>query len=289
MSDHSEFKQELKEFIKLHKNDKIYNDAIDPNIYNKILDRITNNKRTNVRAITSVNKLCQYYLAAKMIGKGFLDNDIEDYVGELASNYLYEFKQMFSEVERETPEYRILKHAKVTFENEQFYIDYKGNKYEAKYDSDMVTYDLLPANVRLSLNASCWGSCCHRCDAPIGSITLSVPWDIHATVKYNKNTNDFLIENVRFYSTYELYGLSLVARYTGLGHNSAWINEFNFGTNKDTTYRNVEWEEGHDSVTRGKVYIFHHSNNIASIQGDWDGYYNNISFDKFKTLLERTI
>ena len=35
--------------------------------------------------------------------------------------------------------------------------------------------------------------------------------------------------------------------------------------------------------------IFHYSNNIASIHGDCDGYFNNLSFDKFKTLLEKTI
>ena len=286
------FYHELQEFINNHENDKIHNSAVKQDIYNKILDRKVNNKRTNVKAITNVTKLCQYYLAAIIVGDWGLQRNIEEIIYE-AGNYInasgYEwskkFKAIFSEVEFELPERRVLKAPKVEYIDDKFYI-YDGNdKFEAEYDST-VTYNLLPIGINIRLNGNCWGSCEYTREATAGSIVTSMPWNITAKVTYDKVNNKYLLSDVVFYSTYDLQGLELVARYTGL-HNSAWVTSYTFGYGSSECVANTEWQEHHEEVKRGKVYIFKGSHSIASITGDWDGNYNNLSFDKFKKLLEQ--
>lgn len=280
-----EFVKELKEFIENNKNNKITNSVVDRKLYDKIYERFVAGKRTNVKAITSVYKLCQYYLIACMISDKKLQFDIKDLVGSIV-NYIgiAIFEDMFSEVEVETPDIKQPKNLRVIFENQKFYVSDGNNKYEAAVnDSSEVDYYLLPCAV--NYNSNCWKDIEHKCSAAPGSIKVSVPWNIKATITFHKDTNKYLLEDIRFYADYNIKGLTLVARYSGL-RRSAWVDEVSLDSYiESTTVENKEWEGS--SIARGRAYICKNKQSITSIKSDWDGYYHTLTFDQLRELLEK--
>lgn len=289
--DKNEFALNLKQFIDDNKDRKFHNSNVNPDAYVKILEKYINKKGTNVRAITSVPKLCQYYLVACMLNDYWgLQHDIENFIEDtLGYTYREDFKTMFDEVEIEMPDYRIIKDPKILYEDNKFYIYDKGIRHDAELYGDMVTYALCP---KVHLSPDCWRDFQRTWVGPLGSVSVSVPWIIKGAVIFDKNACKYKVKEVEFCADYNLSGKSIVARYTGMGR-SAWIavSEFRswdaFGEISYKLSPHKNWVQEHDDVIRGNVYIFSGEHAVAKIKGDFDGYYNNLSFDKLKDLLEQ--
>lgn len=282
MANKDDFFNQLVEFINKHKNDKIYNTAVKKDIYNKLYDRKLNGKRTNVKAITSIEKICQYYLVSLMINDWSLKTNIEDYIEEETSwQYKKLFSSMFSEVEFELPDRRVIKNPRIEYNGDKFFI-YDGlDKFEAICEEDVVKYKLMN---NIFLNSNCWKEFENTKIAPIGTISSKLGWKITGTVILDKVTGDYKVSDITFLLNADLSGLSIVARYSGL-HRSAWVSISDIGySNKGKTIENCEWD-GSD-IKRGRIYLCKGHNVITSVAGDWDGFYNNISFEKLKNLIE---
>lgn len=282
MANKEDFFIKLVEFIDKHKNDKIYNTAVKQDIYNKLYDRKLNDKRTNVKAITNIEKICQYYLAGLMIGDRSLTHDIESYIYD-GTDYKYKemFVNIFSEVEFELPDRRVIKNPRIEYNGDKFFIYDGVDKFEAICEEDVVTYKLIN---KIFLNGNCWKEFENTKKAPVGTISSKLGWIITGTVTLDKTTGDYKVSGITFVLNADLSGLSIVARYSGL-HNSAWVSVSTIGySDAGETIENCKWD-GSD-IRRGRIYLCKGHNAIASIAGDWDGFYNNISFEKLKNLIE---
>ena len=282
MANKEDFFDQLKAFIDKHKNDKIHNTAVKQDIYDKLFDRKLNNKRTNIKAITSIEKICQYYLAGLMIGDRSLTYNIESYIFD-GTNYEYKkmFINIFSEVEFELPDRRVIKNPRIEYNGDKFLIYDGADQFEAICDEDVVTYKLMN---KPFLDGNCWEEFENIRKAPIGTISSNLGWKITGTVILDKVTGDYKVSDITFLLNSDLSGLSIVARYSGL-HRSAWVSISDIGySNKGKTIANYEWD-GSD-IKRGRIYLCKGHNVITSVTGDWDGYYNNISFEKLKALIE---
>lgn len=284
MANKEEFFEQLKAFISKHKNDKIRNSAVKQNLYNNLLDRKLNNKKTNIKGITNVEKLCQYYLISLMIGNQTLTYDIESYIYDgINWNYKDAFINMFSEVEFELPDRRVINNPRIEYNGDKFFI-YDGNdQFEAICEEDIVTYKLMATP---SLNPNCWKEFENTKKATIGTISSSLGWEVNGTVTLDKATGNYKVSDIIFLLNANLRGFSIVARYSGL-HNTAWISvstTIGYDYMKEELIENRKWDGS--EIKRGRIYLCKGHNAIASVAGDWDGSYNNISFEKLKTLIE---
>lgn len=274
---------ELKQFIDANKGKYITNDDIDIKYYDKILQRLYENKQTNVKSITNVYKLIQYYLAAKMLRDNTTKRLINDYVYDnLGYEYSRDFEQLFVNVEIEFPDYKILDGSKVSVVGNS--LVYKDNDKEITIIDTEIKHNLI--NSHLNLDSNAWKNVENSIIAPIGSIQISVPWKFKGKIKLNKNTGEYCVAEGSLYANYPISGKNLICRYSGL-NNSAWINIYSFDSDTIENIQNRDWNG--DEIRRGNIYIAQGYNILASIKGDWDGYYNNISFDKLKELLERLV
>lgn len=278
---------ELKEFIVKNKDKKTSNEAVDKRIYDKVLDRQKENKRTNVKAITSTYKLFHYYLAGRMLNSHQLCRSIFDYIYDLTSySTARDFENMFSEVEIEFPDYRIVDSSKVAVVDSLLIYKDGDKNIEITLDNDIVLHKLLKHEPHLDPNA--WKNFECEMKAPIGSISINVPWIFEGTIKYDKNTGEYKASNVTLVASYPTQGKNLICRYSGL-HRSAWINvvsiDSSYSSGRSEVFQNCDWDG--DNINKGTIYIGTGHNTIASIKGDFDGYYNNISFDKLRDLLNK--
>lgn len=290
--DNVELVQELKAWYDANKNHRYQNTDVKQKYYDKILDRYQNNKRTNVKSITSVDKIVQYYIASLMIDDFKLSRDIERYVWDIAHIGIEaSMSDMFADITYETPEVKRIKYSKLIIEQNKIYMINNDTKIELICEEDTAKYYLLP-NIQLDCN--CWRNFENMHKAPIGSpgVSISVPWKINGKVILDKVENKYKISDIRCLADYSLAGYLLVARYTGL-RNSAWVCaapiESIYSSTQGTLYANKEWEEEHTPITRGNVYIFRHNQEVAHVRGEWDGNYNNMSFEKLAELLEKIV
>ena len=283
----ADFVNELKEFIAKNKDKKTSNEAVDKRIYDKILERRKENKRTNVKAITSTHKLFHYYLAGRMLDCHQLCRSIFDYIYDLTSySTARDFENMFSEVEIEFPDYRIVDNSKVVVVDSVLIYKDGNQRIEITLDNDVVLHKLLRRKPNLDPNA--WKDFECEMKAPIGSISINVPWIFEGTIKYDKNTGEYTASNVALVAAYPTQGKNLICRYSGLNR-SAWVSvasiDSSYSSSHREVFQNCEWDG--DNINKGTIYIGNGHNTIASIKGDFDGYYNNISFDKLRDLLNK--
>jgi hypothetical protein len=292
--DNVELVQELKSWYETNKNHRYQNTDVKQQYYDKILDRYQNNKRTNVKSITSVDKIVQYYIASLMIKDFKLSRDIEKYVWDIADIRIEgSMSNMFVDITYETPEVKSINNPKLIIEQNKIYMINDNNKIELICEEGIAEYYLLP---NLKLNCNCWRDFENMRKAPIGSpgVSISVPWKIRGDVVLDKTNNKYKISKITCIADYSLSysNYNLVARYTGL-HNSAWVYkapiESDYCLKQGTLYTNKEWEERHTPVTRGNVYIFRGNQEVAHVRGEWDGNYNNMSFEKLADLLEKIV
>ena len=286
MADTNEYVNKLKEFIDTNKDKKLHNSDVDILCYGTILDRRTEERATNVRAIRNVDKLVQYYLASRMLNCRNLVAEIERIISDtLGWAYLNKFIDMFSEVEIEFPAYKILNNPKVEIRgNRLVYIDKSNNEHPVVYDS-VAEYKLLRKKPHLDIDA--WKDFEYTMKAPIGSINISVPWLYEGDIKFDKFTGEYIALNVCFVADYPVNGKKLICRYSGLQHTS-WVSASPLeGDKYSTTVRNSE-SEFSNSITTGYVYIGEGNRILASVRCDFDGY-NNITFDQLLTLLEKSV
>jgi len=287
--DENNFTEELHQWCQANKNNKLHNEDVEQKYYDKILDRKTNNKGTNVKSIKSVHKLVQYYIAAKMLGCNNLQHQIASYVHELIGAYYFE--DIFEEVTFETPEIKSIKNPKLVYDQGVIYmIDENRTIIELICEDDTVLYRA--TQYKISVDSNCWKNFEYSRKAPLGmpGVNISVLWIVCAgNVFLDKVTNQYKIKDVKLAADYKIDGYDLVARYSGL-HNSAWVCTEPFSNySRGEHFLNAEWNKDHDPVTRGNIYIFRGSSEVAHVKGDWDGYYNNLSFEKLIELLEKTV
>lgn len=287
------FTEELKNFIEENKGKKFQNSDVDPALYQKLVDRRNAGSKTNVKAVKDVYKLYQYYLISQMLGSYRIQTDCEHVISDTLSYKAWmDFRDMFSEIEKEMPDYRVLKNPSIVFEDGKYYVmDRDGQEYEAIPQESEVTYMLLPD--KPELNPNCWKKFEYKKKAAPGSIDSIYPWKIWGKVTFDKNLNEYHISDIAFILdlsaiTNNVNYLCFVARYTGL-HNSAWITEASIDGGYGAV-ANSEWtKKHHQTITRGYIYLYKAGYNyelLSKIRGDWDGFYNNISFEKLKKLLE---
>ena len=213
--DSDQFIKELKDFIDSNVGHKFNNSDVDKRFYDKIYERKQFNKRTNVKAIKNVKKLVQYQIASQMLN--YCCNDIIDYIYELTDfTYREDFKNMFSNIEYETPELRKINNPKINYINGEFFMDYNNDKVKLTYDSNTVVYSLIPLFTYIDVNQNCWDFINYKCEAPLDSILISVPWEINGNVIYKKDSDTYNLSNVSFIATYDLSNISILGRYSGL-------------------------------------------------------------------------
>ncbi len=283
------FIEELYQWYQANKNNKLHNEDVEQKYYDKILDRKNNNKGTNVKSIKSVHKLVQYYIAAKMLGCYTLIRQIDDYVKDMI--LAFDFKNIFDEVTYETPEIKNIGNPKLVYDQGVIYmIDENSNRIELICEDDTVLY--MATQYDISVDHNCWNTFEYFRKAPLGMIgvNISVPWIVYTGHVYlDKVNNQYKIKNVELFADYKIDGYDLVARYSGL-RNSAWVCTEPFSKyGRGERIENCVWNRSHDPVTKGNIYLFKGSSEVAHIRGDWDGYYNNLSFEKLIELLEKTV
>lgn len=276
---------DMENFVKENKGRKFHNSDVDQKYYDKVLERKQNKKRTNVRAIKSVYKLVQYHIAELMVGNtNYGDTSVSNYVHDICIYNTYKsFMDMFTEIEYETPSMRILNDPKIERINNDFYVCDSENKIKIDSVESTATYYLLTNIHRVNIN--CWENFEYYKTVPINSVPVDEPIIVTGTVVFDKKSNIYCLSDIKFKADYNISNISIVARYSGLGR-SAWIYAISLYNGKDTLYRACDWP-GDQTIQKGRVYLVNGSNQtVASIKGDWDGYYNSISFDKLKTLLD---
>lgn len=282
-----DFGVSLKDFITKNKGKKITNDAIDERFYNKVLERQKENKRTNIRSITNVVKLSQYFLAAKMLKDYRIQSDVLSYIDDLLDwGTRKDFEDMFSDVEVEFPDYKIVDNSKVVIVDSLLIYKDGDKNIEITLDNDIVLHKLLKR--RPSLDPNAWKDFEYEMKAPIGSISINVPWIFDGTIKYDKNTGEYTASNVTLVASYPTQGKNLICRYSGLNR-SAWVSvtsiDSSYSSSQRELFQNCGWDG--DNINKGTVYIGTGHNTIASIKGNFDGFYNNLSFDKLRDLLNK--
>lgn len=282
-----DFKDKLEDFINKNKGRKITNSAVDQTIYDKVLERQQTHKRTNIKSITNVTKLCQYFLAAKMLNDRAIMESVREYIYDVTgvSTYRSDFEDMFSNVEIEFPDFKVVNNDHVVVENDKLIYRAGDTQQEIKLDNDVVLHKLLKYDPWLDLNA--WKNFEYEIKAPIGSITIATTWQIEGTVKFDKNTGEYTASNISLLASYPVEDKNLICRYTGL-NKSAWISVSQFARrSSNETIQNREWDGS--PINRGTIYIAKGHDVIASVKGDWDGFYNNISFEKLRDLLDQLV
>lgn len=282
-----EFKDKLEEFITNNKGRKITNNAVDQTIYDKVLERQQAGKRTNIKSVTNVTKLCQYFLAAKMLHDRAIMTSVLDYIYDVTGVYTYrsDFEDMFSNVEIEFPDFKIVNNDNVVVENGKLIYKTKDSQQEIKLNDDVVLHKLLKYDPWLDLNA--WKIFEYETKAPIGSIPIATTWQVEGTVKFDKNTGEYTASNISLLANYPVEDKNLICRYTGI-NKSAWISVSQFARrSSNESIQNREWDGS--PINRGTIYVAKGHNVIASVKGDWDGFYNNISFEKLRDLLDKLV
>lgn len=288
-----DFVEQLEDFIIQNKDTKFHNFDVDSVLYKKLSERYKAGSNTNVKAIKDVYKFYQYYLIAKMLGSYRIQTDCEHVISDSLSYKAWmDFRDMFSEIEKEMPDYRVLKNPSIVFEDGRYYVmDRDGQEYEAIPQESEVTYMLLPDEP--VLNPNCWKKFEYKKKAVPGSINSVYSWKVWGKVTFDKNSNEYHISDIAFILdlsaiTNNVNSLCFVARHTGL-HNSAWVTEASIDGGIGAV-ANSEWtKRHHQTITRGYIYLYKAGYNyelLSKIRGDWDGFYNNISFEKLKKLLE---
>ena len=281
------------DFVIANKNKKFHNSDVGQKVYDKLYERKLAGKKTNVKAITSLFKLVNYYAASKMVYDYELINHIESVLNNVVGyKGASDFENLFSEIEVETPDYRVLNNKsikKIIFIDNELYTYDGDTRVKIDFDFDGI-YEVTVFKSHLNINGNCYSSFIDRINTKLSAIKTSAPIKISSgRLKFDKNTSTYKLENPVFYLDYEIVkngNASIVARYTGL-HRSAWICITDLYNNTSKTIPNSDWEYG--EIKRGIVYLYDGSTEIGHINGHWDGYYNVVEFDDLIKLLEKSV
>lgn len=275
--DKQQFANELKEWIDKHKGHKFSNNDFDYILYDRILERKAAGKRTNVKAITKLNKLVKYTIAFKMLDVKESLRDVDEYIEDLLGvSYRLEFKEMFDDIEIETPEIKIFKNPVINADS-TFYMIVDGHRIDLEYDYSIpVKYCLIEKDLKFNIDS--WNYVELSTMAPFGSIKGSVPIKrIEGSVTLNKKSKQYELSNVKIFLDLGVERYSLVSRYSGLS-NTAWVVSQSLNSNDWERFQNKDWHG--DPVKRGYAYLFYGDHMIAQVKCDWDGNYNGLTFDQ---------
>ena len=284
--DKQQFANELKEWIDKHKGHKFSNNDVDYILYDRTLERKNAGKRTNIKAITKLNKLVKYTIAFKMLDVKESLRDVDDYIDDLLGvSYRQTFKEMFDNIELETPEIRIIKNPVINADS-KFYMIVDGHRIDLEYDYSIpVKYCLIEKD--LQVNHDSWSYVNLSTMAPFGSIAGSVPIKrIEGSVILNKKSKQYELSNVKIFLDLGVERYSLVSRYSGLS-NSAWVVSQLLNGKNWERFENKDWPG--DPVKRGYAYLFYGNHMVSRIKCDWDGHYNGLTFDQALDLFTSII
>lgn len=279
----TEFTKELKEFIDNNKNRKIYNEVVDRQIFENMLARKLQNKRTNVGSIKDIYKFCQYFLCACMLNMIDLKRQILDQVEQSINTcYRIDFAKIFSEVEFEDDVYREYKNLPVYCKDNKIFVVFNQQEYEidsTDIENRDSVYYLLD---NFTVDDECYLEIKYAKTSNFDFSKYCISWNIKASVTYNKQTDTWSIRTAVFYADFDLTGLSLVAKYYK-NHTEPLISISHLDRNQIETIKLEDWNglelEDHH------VYLCRGSNFIKYVNAGFNGSKHFMSFNNLLHLL----